>query len=305
MQTGCCRNLVLRNITKFVAVFPKPKLSSSPVITPKTRALVRFFRWRHRATMVATQRLSIASMARQEVAILLCVDDDEQDVEVTSQGYSGRVKAMVTQPLARHSIRARCRTVGVVVNLTHSRYPSLIASLKEPVKVLDRKSFSHLDEQIASTFHRTLNSEESQALIESIIDVVLQGSPPVKRLDPRIPWIMIKLEEDIDYPFEKLAAELELSESRLSHLFSKELGISYRSYQAWSRAVLAWELVVMRRDLSVAHIAQMMGFSDTSHMSRTFQQGFGMTPTQLRNPAIAEVIGPSVIPSPRFSSDPP
>lgn len=70
-----------------------------------------------------------------------------------------------------------------------------------------------------------------------------------------------------------------LSESRLIHLFKKELGIPIRRYVLWCRLQKAVMFYLKGHTLTQsAHIA---GFADVAHFTRTFVSMFGMPPSQI------------------------
>jgi len=73
----------------------------------------------------------------------------------------------------------------------------------------------------------------------------------------------------------EVASKLALSESRFLHLFSKELGISWRPYLLWRRIICAVQAMI--NSSSATDAAYVAGFSDSAHLSRTFRNNFGMT----------------------------
>jgi len=76
----------------------------------------------------------------------------------------------------------------------------------------------------------------------------------------------------------EVAQQLALSESRFLHLFSQELGISWRPYLLWRRMICAIQAIINNN--SATEAAHLAGFSDSAHLSRTFKRTFGMTITQ-------------------------
>jgi AraC-like DNA-binding protein len=78
---------------------------------------------------------------------------------------------------------------------------------------------------------------------------------------------------------EKLADEIGLSPSRLSHLFSKEMGLSIKQYLLWQK--LNHAVFKIGAGRSMLEAATEAGFSDGSHFSRTFRNTFGMPPSQI------------------------
>ncbi len=75
---------------------------------------------------------------------------------------------------------------------------------------------------------------------------------------------------------EKLGEISCLSESRLAHLFKKEIGISIRQYILWNKIRRA---VAYSTKESLTRSAHLAGFSDSAHFSRVFAKMFGSTPS--------------------------
>lgn len=75
------------------------------------------------------------------------------------------------------------------------------------------------------------------------------------------------------------AARAAISPSRLTHLFTREVGIPFRRYALWLRLLRAIESVIAGNDLTRA--AADAGFSDSAHLSRTFRSTFGLTPSAM------------------------
>ena len=73
----------------------------------------------------------------------------------------------------------------------------------------------------------------------------------------------------------EVASQLALSESRFLHLFSQELGIAWRPYLLWRRMICAIQTII--NGTSATNAAHLAGFSDSSHLSRTFRNNFGMS----------------------------
>jgi AraC-like DNA-binding protein len=76
------------------------------------------------------------------------------------------------------------------------------------------------------------------------------------------------------------AAHVGLSTGRARHLFVEETGLPFRTYLLWRRLMRAAELFSSGSSLTdAAHDA---GFSDSSHLSRTFRRMFGIAADSLR-----------------------
>lgn len=77
----------------------------------------------------------------------------------------------------------------------------------------------------------------------------------------------------------KLAAQVGLSASRFTHLFTEQVGIPLRRYVLWSRLRIAITLVQGGDDLTGA--AHGAGFADSAHLTRTTREMFGLPPSVL------------------------
>lgn len=83
------------------------------------------------------------------------------------------------------------------------------------------------------------------------------------------------------------AALVRLSSTRLTHLFSDEVGIPFRRFVLWTRIKRAVDVFQAGNDLSTSAIAA--GFSDAAHFSRTFRAMFGLSPSLVL--PLAEISG--------------
>lgn len=78
---------------------------------------------------------------------------------------------------------------------------------------------------------------------------------------------------------ETVAGAVGLSEDRLSHLFSEELGISFRRFVLWMRLQRAARELAGGHTLAKA--AAEAGFADGAHLTRTFRSMFGIAPSEV------------------------
>jgi AraC family transcriptional regulator, arabinose operon regulatory protein len=86
---------------------------------------------------------------------------------------------------------------------------------------------------------------------------------------------------DRDVPVSELAAAVNLSPSRLTHLFRRETGVPPARYRHTLRMERA-RLLLERTCLSVKEVMTSVGVHDPSHFSRDFRRYHGVAPTGLR-----------------------
>jgi len=79
-----------------------------------------------------------------------------------------------------------------------------------------------------------------------------------------------------------LKSKVNLSESRLSHIFKEETGISLKKYLIWSKLKRAFELV-LTKDMSMYEASLNVGFYDQAHLSKAFKSMLGISPSEIYN----------------------
>jgi AraC family transcriptional regulator len=105
--------------------------------------------------------------------------------------------------------------------------------------------------------------------------------------DPRISRALEWIAANPDTPptGALLAAEVHLSESRFTHLFRQQTGLSLSRYLLWLR--LFEGVAAVARGDNMTSAAHRAGFADLAHMSRTFRSTFGVVPSELHKMTIA------------------
>lgn len=78
-----------------------------------------------------------------------------------------------------------------------------------------------------------------------------------------------------------------ISTTRLTHLFSTEVGVPFRRYVLWARIKRAVEAT--RRGANATGAAVEAGFSDSAHLTRTFRAMFGLPPSFVL--PLVEIVG--------------
>jgi two-component system response regulator YesN len=92
---------------------------------------------------------------------------------------------------------------------------------------------------------------------------------------------LIESKFDSDPDFNRLAESLNLSVSRLRHLFKEQTGISFRTYLRQTRMKQAKRLLETSF-LSIKEMTKQVGIGDVSHFVRDFKKEFGLSPTEYR-----------------------
>ncbi|MGS2806603.1 AraC family transcriptional regulator [Nocardia sp. MW-W600-9] len=75
-----------------------------------------------------------------------------------------------------------------------------------------------------------------------------------------------------------LAADIGISASQLSHLFTAQVGLPYVAWRRWIRLRLGF--AVVREGGSLTEAAHTAGFADSAHLTRTCRDLIGISPTE-------------------------
>lgn len=104
-----------------------------------------------------------------------------------------------------------------------------------------------------------------------------QGAVP----DPRVARVLACLEQAgaQDSGLAALAQVAGLSPPRLQHLFKEVTGTTPRRYRLWQR--LRTAVVQLAQGQGLTGAAHAAGFADSSHLSRTAREFFGLAPRQI------------------------
>lgn len=128
-------------------------------------------------------------------------------------------------------------------------------------------------------------NRDDRSLIELGRALIAQLSPgserderPEVRVRKMVAWAAERLDSSVS--LEDAAAHVGLSSGRARHLFVENTGMPFRTYLLWLRLMRAVELFSLGTSLTEA--AHGAGFSDSSHLSRTFRRMFGIAADSLR-----------------------
>jgi AraC-like DNA-binding protein len=97
----------------------------------------------------------------------------------------------------------------------------------------------------------------------------------------RIRRVLEMIESDSSCKMSDLALELNLSESRLQHLFKQSTGVGLGHLLTEKRLLKAAELLA-QTELRIKEIAAAVGYEHTSSFSRAFEQRFAQPPIAYR-----------------------
>lgn len=172
-----------------------------------------------------------------------------------------------------------------------------LSILLDPVSALGRRlSLLSQDQNRFLAYHRSvieriyphirarLAEFETNRFLNSIISNLLSmmSDMPEFPMDNRIENAIARcrINEGKDIGTRDLAEWTALSESRARHLFKEETGVLFTRYLKWLKTMAVLKHTSTTGS-TLTEAAQMSGFSDSAHLSRTFRELFGLMPSSV------------------------
>lgn len=119
------------------------------------------------------------------------------------------------------------------------------------------------------------------AIIQNLLLAITGEAPENRITETRIMEAIQLIQSSLhsEISLENIASGVFLSESRFAHLFKEQIGIPFRRYVLWCRMQAALKVVLEGKSFTEA--AYEGGFADLAHLSRTFTDMFGVSPSDV------------------------
>jgi len=179
-------------------------------------------------------------------------------------------------PDVRHTISSDHRTVICVTIEPETVRAGALDELARRLAGAERHSFV---DRIRAAYRRLLHQSCGDDIGSADFDILCFGEAlPHRALDPRVARAIAQIGRFSGEPVTaaSCAAEAGLSASRFLHLFKHETNISFRAFRAWKRA--RHLLHYANQDLNLAHLAQDIGYPDSTHFSHSIRRFYGLKP---------------------------
>ncbi|MBK9529091.1 MAG: helix-turn-helix transcriptional regulator [Acidobacteria bacterium] len=243
--------------------------------------------WRGTVLLWEEHGLFLGNAGRAEMhespAIKICVSlDGKFGLSSPSEKFSVDHKAALIPAGVRHAIEGYGNSMAMLLiapegdlgqRLFQTAAADTIVDLGEKLAGGLRVLLNDLNDDEVASSHKL---DEAIEMIAGSFEVSdSQGIDP--RVLQSIEWIRSGRERG--FLVKDLAAEVDLSESRFSHIFSEHVRVPVRRYLLWLRLRDVLHLLASTGSLTEA--AHSAGFSDSAHLSRTFRSALGIAPTDL------------------------
>lgn len=143
------------------------------------------------------------------------------------------------------------------------------------IKILNHENFTSVFKQIDTWIARdNLSSKETEFLLVQIAKLMTSTELCPRQMDERILQV-IHFVADVDLDTVNVAEaskRIFLSQSRFSHLFKQETGLTFRKFLQHRKLVRS--LQTMHVENKFSEIAMNGGFTDQPHFIKTFKKSF-------------------------------
>jgi AraC family transcriptional regulator len=184
-----------------------------------------------------------------------------------------------------HAIEGRGNKMAMFLLAPEGKLGQLLipATLADQITEIPNQRSAKLLPQIALFDELNLDGDQGSEIYHRVIGEIADGTSNSENpaIDPRvsqsIEWI--RAGRDSGILVKDIAAEVDLSESRFSHLFTENVRVPVRRYLLWLR--LRDALHMLAGGGSLTQTAHSAGFADSAHLTRTFRTSLGIAPSAL------------------------
>ena len=199
--------------------------------------------------------------------------DDDEWMEVSGG---------VVMPDAPHAFDGLSSTIAMIFidpECAEGRW--LRESTEGPILSLGRETYADHVPGLIAFRDRRPSAEDAARTITALVRTLCAGPPPLRKVDSRVAQALEKIrQKDVrKMSLEDAAKTVFLSPSRFAHLFKDEVGLPFRRYLLWRKLSRAME--EFGRGASLTSAAHAAGFSDSAHLTHTWRQMFGVSPTAM------------------------
>ena len=194
----------------------------------------------------------------------------------TSDGEERYGEMLVVPPNTRHALTSEHRSAIAILIEPESLPAGALDDLGERLTGPHQGLFIS---KIRGAYDMLRHRQNGEDITDARLDAMCFGEAlPRRALDPRVARAIAQIGRFSGEPVTaaSCAAAAGLSSSRFLHLFKEETGIAFRSFRAWKRA--RHLLHFANQDINLAHLAQDIGYPDSTHFSHSIRRFYGLKP---------------------------
>lgn len=219
-----------------------------------------------------------------QAAALICIAL-ENPFELTPEGGTTQLcRSALIGPQTLHALKPGGSLCAFLfIDPDNADYDLLLKSNRPDMRGIT--TALEQEQQLLSALQRIVAAADTAALCNLLPQLELSPAPAKPALsDERIQRIVQRLisEPGETIPIESLAASVDISPSRLAHLFKEQVGVPIRMFRTWFRLKTA--VIFLKEGMSLTDAALRAGFYDSAHFANTFRETFGLPPSVVFSP---------------------
>lgn len=228
----------------------------------------------------------------------------EGDISVSIEGgewQSGQLA--VVHPYIRHQVQSQARLINVIQLEAETVHLDMLPEPLLRSGIVDAPAF--VDRVRARRRVLCAKGDDLDLMTLDFDKMIFGKTLTTRSIDGRILAVMetIKRHPSAPTSAEECAEMAHLSVSRFLHLFTQEVGVAFRSFRTWKRARNLLHYV--KSDSNLAYIALETGYADSTHLSHSIRQVFGLKPKDILAGSRRLVVHDHALHSQRSALQPP
>lgn len=204
-----------------------------------------------------------------------------QTVEVTIGGETRVVGAALIEANRPHSFSATTDSLLVLLVEPTGRRGRLLNAVAKQHRGMDLERHLAGIDAPSSTVDAGAMRSWCERLLDTVIASARHDLPEQRDMRREVTDALAYINDVLpDLPrLTAAASRTGISASRLTHLFTTEVGIPFRRFVLWARIRLVTQQVQAGWNLTDA--AASAGFADSAHFTRVFHAMFGLAPSAI------------------------
>lgn len=222
----------------------------------------------------------IVSDFHKHYAITVIISFGETFNLYTPEGYRDDYQFALIQKNIDFSIET---SKGVHIAFIHivpySAEGIRLTDSSQPIRELDNSKTQQSLSKIKDWYSSECNNQETVENILQSISMIPDIQDEKQEIDNRIlsALRLIMKNEEEKLHVDHVAKMVNLSESHFNRLFKRETGLTFRRFLLHSKLIKSISAIHENNNLTEASFIG--GFSDQSHLTRTFKENFGIKPS--------------------------
>ncbi len=251
----------------------------------------RWYLWDGGFLLVGEGGGEVPAHAHHAIQVFIAVDGKAAIRAAGTEWQEGR--GLIVRPDVEHGFNAQGSTgVMLFVDAESSEGLWLLSLLTQDITIVPDARLEACAGALRTFWENPLAALDAGELVRHCVRALCAGTPPMRQLDPRVARVLqvISGSKDLDLSLEDAAKLVHLSPDRFSHVFKDQLGLPFRRYLLWRKVTRA--MVGIGRARTIADAAHASAFADAAHLTRTFNEMFGIPPSVLMRGEFFEIPSP-------------